>query len=407
MLIKIPNLRHLRAFREVVIQQSISGASVSIHLSQPAITQAIAKLELELDISLFDRNGSGMFITEPGKIFKNRVDRCLDQLSKGANDALRQGSKQNTRGTNPIDHLFTVTQLRALITVASAGSFTLAAKMAGVSQPSLHRAARELEEIFEYPLFEKTSRGLSLTRAAETLAQSAKLAFTEIQQGFDEIESSKGVNTGAIVIGSMPLVRTDLLPSVINQYARKFPNAAIRAMDGPYDDLLRHLLQGDADMLLGALRFPTPSNAIIQEELIAPALAVVARTGHPLSDQKKISIEELSCYPWVVPTKGTPTRDSFHAIFDDAHVSRPDQIIESSSLVLIRGLLLESDRLTVISSHQVLYEKQFGHLVTLPVDLSHTNRPIGLTLRRDWEPTEMQSVFLTILRNRAKAYQDL
>lgn len=407
MFTKIPNLRHLRAFREVAIQQSISGASRSIHLSQPAITQAIAKLESELGISLFDRNGSGMFITKPGKLFKNRVDRCLDQLSKGVTDAIRQGPKQNSRRNTPVDHLFSVTQLRAVITVASAGSFTLAAKMAGVSQPSLHRAARELEDIFEQPLFEKTSRGMTLTRAAETLAQNAKLAFAEIQQGFAEIESSKGVNTGAIYIGSMPLARTTLLPSVINEYTRKYPRAAIRAMDGPYDDLLRHLLQGEADMLLGALRFPTPSNTIVQEELIDPPLTVIARKGHPLSGQKKISIEELSCYPWAVPIEGAPTRDSFHAMFDDAHVSRPDQIVESSSLVLIRGLLLDSDRLTIISSHQVLYEKQIGHLVSLPVDLSHTNRPIGLTLRRDWQPTEMQNAFITILRNRAKAYRDL
>ncbi len=407
MFARIPNLRHLRAFREVAIQQSINGASRSIYLSQPAITQAIAKLEAELGVSLFDRNGSGMFLTEPGKLFKNRADRCLEQLKKGANDAIRQSTKQTVRHINPIDQLFTVTQLRALITLASAGSFTLAAKLAGVSQPSLHRAARELEGNFEQPLFEKTSRGLTLTRAAETLAKSANLAFTEIQQGFAEVRSSNGVDTGVIVIGSMPLARTALLPSVINEFITKFPKADIRTLDGPYDDLLRHLLHGDADILLGALRFPVPSKEIVQEELIAPALAVVARKDHPLAGESTVSIEELACQSWVVPMEGTPTRDSFHAIFDDANVSRPDQIVESSSLVLIRGLLLDSDRLTVISSHQVHYEKQFGHLVSLPLNLSHTRRPIGLTRRQDWEPTDMQSAFVDSLRNRAKVFRDL
>lgn len=407
MFTKIPNLRHLRAFREVALHQSISGASRSIYLSQPAITQAIAKLETQLGISLFDRNGSGMFITAPGELFKNRVDRCLDQLKRGASDAVRLGAKPHLRRDNPVDQSLTVTQLRALITVASAGSFTLAAQMAGVSQPSLHRAARELEELFELPLFEKTSKGLALTRAAESLAQCANLAFAEIQQGFAEIDSSRGVNTGAIVIGTMPLARTALLPAVINEFTQTFPEAAVRTVDGPYDDLLRHLLHGEVDILLGALRFPEPSSAIVQEELITPSLAVVARKGHPLSARDEISTDELSRYPWVVPKEGAPTRDHFHAIFDSAGVSRPTQIVESSSLVLIRGLLLDSDRLTVISSHQVLYEWQIGHLVLLPVDLSHTRRPIGLTRRRGWEPTEMQRAFISILQSRAKAYRDL
>ncbi|MBZ0214965.1 MAG: LysR family transcriptional regulator, partial [Fimbriimonadaceae bacterium] len=49
-----PNLRHLRAFREVAACRSISQASRRVHLSQPAITQAIAKLEDALGLALFD-----------------------------------------------------------------------------------------------------------------------------------------------------------------------------------------------------------------------------------------------------------------------------------------------------------------------------------------------------------------
>ncbi len=407
MIEQIPNLRHLRAFREVALQKSISSASRSIFLSQPAITQAIAKLEAQLHVSLFDRSGSGMFITEAGRLFLNRVSRCLETLRTGAEEAVRTGSKSSPRRSQ-LDQSITVTQLRALIAVASAGSFTQAAKIAGVSQPSLHRAARELEDIFDLELFEKTSRGLTLTRAAESLAQSAKLAFTEIQQGYAEINTSRGINTGSIIVGSMPLSRTALLPSAINRFVKVYPGAHIRAVDGPYDDLLRHLLQGDVDMLLGALRYPEPSKRIAQEELFAPPLAVIARVAHPLTRRnKRISVEALSHYPWVLPVDGTPTREHFNAIFDEAGVPRPNRIVESSSLVLIRGLLLGSDRLTVISSHQVLYEKQFGHLVSLPLDLSHTCRPIGLSIRKDWEPTRMQEAFINILRKHARTYGEL
>ena len=61
---KLLNLRHLRAFLEVLDLKSISKASLKVFLSQSAITQAIAKLEIELSTSLFYRQAEGMLPTE-------------------------------------------------------------------------------------------------------------------------------------------------------------------------------------------------------------------------------------------------------------------------------------------------------------------------------------------------------
>ena len=77
------NLRHLRAFAEVAKCGNITVASGKVHLSQPAITQAIAKLERILGHSLFDRRNSGLFLTQPGSILHDRVNRALDHLKRG------------------------------------------------------------------------------------------------------------------------------------------------------------------------------------------------------------------------------------------------------------------------------------------------------------------------------------
>ena len=49
--------------------------------------------------------------------------------------------------------------------------------------------------------------------------------------------------------------------------------------------------------------------------------------------------------------------------------------------MLLRGLLVESDRVSARSRHQILYEEQSGLLATLPVDLPETRLPIGITTR--------------------------
>ena len=74
----------------------------------------------------------------------------------------------------------------------------------------------------------------------------------------------------------------------------------------------------------------------------------------------------------------------------------------SSSLVLVRGLLLEGDYVTIISLNQVRHELEHGTLVALPVALPNNSRPIGLTFRTGWRPTATQARFLDHLRHRAK-----
>lgn len=64
----------------------------------------------------------------------------------------------------------------------------------------------------------------------------------------------------------------------------------------------------------------------------------------------------------------------------------------------MRGLLLGSDRLTLISAHQIRHEHELGLLVILPVELANTERTIGLTVRRGWRPTATQAHFLDLLR---------
>ncbi len=392
----IPNLRHLRAFREVAECGNISHASDRVHLSQPAITQAIAKLEDTLDVGLFERRKDGMYVTEPGQLFLGRVERALAFLERGARDALQMGQRKGGRGFGKFDQLLTSAQLRALTAVSKAENFSLAARQVGISQPSLHRAARDLERLSGITLFEKVSQGIQLTPSAKVLVQHVNLTLAELEQGFVEIEELKGVDSARIFVGSLPLARTFVLPRAINTLTESRPDVQISVIDGPYDDLLHGLRHGEIDFLIGALRDPVPIDDVEQEPLFSDQLTIAVRAGHPLAKKQQLAMKDLDGYPWVVPREGAPTRDHFERMFADGNTSQ--SLIETSSLILVRGLLLESDRLAVISAHQIRHERQEGLLVALPFDMRETNRPIGLTLRRDWQPTKSQQLFLDAIR---------
>jgi LysR family transcriptional regulator, regulator for genes of the gallate degradation pathway len=390
------NLRHLRAFCEVAHCKKMSVASHLVHLSQPAITQAIAKLENLLNVILFDRRNDGMFTTESGDLFLSRAERALSYLEQGTTHALQAASRNAVRSSLVIDQHFTSAQLRALIAVSRARNFSIAAKQVGISQPSLHRAARDLERLIGIALFEKVSNGIQLTRSGEILVRHAKLSLAEMDQAFVEISEFKGEDVTKIVIGTLSLARTLVLPRAINKLAKLCPRVQISVVDGPYNELLHGLRHGEIDILVGALRNPVPIDDVEQKLLFVDQLAIIARKDHPLTKKNKITSKDLNSFPWVVPRIGTPTRDYFEKKI------RPEEkspsLVETSSFTLGRGLLLNSDRLSLMSSSQTHYDTENDLLTILAVDMTGSELSVGVTLRKGWKPTSNQNMFLDALQ---------
>lgn len=393
------NLRHLRAFAEVARQGGVSKASAVVHLSQPAVTQALAKLEARLGAALFDRTSGGMVATAEGAAFQTRVDRALEILAGGFRDAasaagVRDGAASLSQATT--------TQLLALIAVSKHGSFTLAARAQGGSQPAIHRMARGLEQVCGFPLFHRTGRGVAPTRAAALLAARAGLAASELRQGVEEVETMRGAGVARLAVGSLPLARSAILPRALDAVANLRSAIAIQVLDGAYDDLLAALRCGEIDLIVGALRDPPPIADVRQEALFDDRLSVVASAGHPLAGRTEVEAAELCEHPWATPRRGTPARAAFDRYFEAAGAPRPPRLAETGSLVLVRALLEGGGWLAMISAHQVRADLRAGRLVRLPIEIGDAPRPIGVATRLGWRPTALQAAFLEALAEASK-----
>jgi LysR family transcriptional regulator of gallate degradation len=387
------NLRHLHTFGEVARLGSVSAAARAVHISQPAVTQAVAGVERYFGVSLLTRSNTGVALTAAGELCARRVERSISHL--------RDAVAELTRSRNfdfDATRLMRSAHLHALSAVVEHRNFSLAARAQHVSQPSVHRAARELERLLGVPLFEKTSFGITPTREAEKLARRARLAFAEIAQARAEVHALSGGESGRTVIGAMPLARSFLVPTALLEFTQHYPEHSVAIVEGTYEHLLASLRSGDADFLIGALRTPAPVADVVQEHLFDDPLAIIVRAKHPLVSRKRVTVAALSRYPWIVPRAGTPLRAHFHEMFETAGLPAPTRAIECNSLIATRALLLESDRIMLLSAHQIHYELEAGLLVALPHPAGDVERPIGLTMRHDWHPTDSQRTLLEIVR---------
>lgn len=401
----LPNLRHLQLLQEVARCESASAAARAVHLSQPAISQAIARLERDLGHSIFERGGGRLRLGSAGTVVLARTARALEQLREGL-DELARAAPRDGRAGRPAPELRNVTaaQLRALAAVVEQNGFSAAARSTGLAAPSLHRATRQLERLLGVALFERTSFGILPTREAARLARRVRLAQQEIEQARAEMSALEGGERGRTVIGAMPLARSVVLPRTLVEFGATHPGHVVAVVEGTYENLVAALRAGTADLVVGALRDPLPYEDLRQEWLFDDPLAIVVRAGHPLDGGRAPAMRALAKFPWIAPRPGSPLRAQFESLFRRACLEVPPGLIECNALAVARGLLMESDRVMLLSAHQIHFELQAGMLRALPLPGRQVlTRAIGLTLRRDWHPTAAQGRLLEILRARAAA----
>lgn len=371
------NLRHLRAIVEINRCGSISGAAYAVNLTQPAITQALARLESTLGQPLFLRRADGMTATAAADLLVPRAEAALAQIA-------------STR--------VTMAQLRALVAIADAGSYAGASLATGLSQPSLHRAAGDLALVLRRELVVRRGKGIALTDAGRALARRFRLALAELAAALSELDALQGRETGRITIGAMPLSRARLLPACASAFHRAYPEVAISIVEGAFHELIEPLRDGALDCIIGALRDPSPGPDLVQTALFDDSPAVIARYDHPLQGS---DIASLARYPWSVPPPGTPLRGQWERMFADAGIPPPRVPIECGSVITIRQILMESDFLTLLSPDQVAVELEAGWLRRIRDVPPGLIRHIGMTTRANWRPTARQARFIALLQEHA------
>ena len=384
------NLRHLRAFLSVADSGTVSDAAKACGVSQPAVTQALRKLEEAAQGSLFHRASSGFFLTERGMVLARRVRRALYLLDP----ALGEHSAR-------LRLTATTAQLRALIATGEAQNFTLAARNLGLAQPTVHRAVTQLEQEASRPLFERSAFGMVPSKSCQALIRAARLAFVELEQADAELADLDGREAGRITIGALPLSRSAVLPQALVRFRHLRPTTRLHIIDGPYDALLAGLRRGDIDFMFGALRDPCPIDDVEQQALFDDRLCILCGPDHAMAGESRPDPRALAQAQWVVPRADTPARVQFDAFFAQLGLAPPASIIEAGSVLLMREILACSDHLGCISAQQARAEVAKGLLREVPVDHIWPGRPIGLTFRAGWEPTTAQALLVQLVREAA------
>jgi DNA-binding transcriptional LysR family regulator len=369
------------------------------------LSQSVRALETKFAARLFERRQSGCYLTEPGAVLLPRVQRFFDHIRAALGEPAFAGASTGRPLADAINKI-TRPQLRGLIAISENDSLDAAARWLGISEPSLHRAARQLERVLRRSLFQRTARGVTTTAQGSELARRFQVAQREIEYGLEEIQAARGVVISRIAIGNIPHAGTQLLSNAVQKLLAIYPGAHVRVVDDHYEALLNDLRAGKLDVLFGVLRRPTWANDTNEEYLFHNPYVVVARRDHPLAKLRRITLRDLAQYDWILPDRGAPRREAFERLFAKSAYS-PRASIETTSTAVYRAILESSDRISLFSR---LEAEQAGAgrrpLVTLPFKSGVLARIDGVATRADWQPTRIHRQFLDLLRQEARKIEN-
>lgn len=231
----------------------------------------------------------------------------------------------------------TIPQLRAFVAVSREGSFTRAANVLDMSQPSVTTAIKQLEGALDLKLFDRSTKVLSLTKASASFLPGIERILNELDATLADFHAAADGTHGSVAVAVLPSVATIVLPSTIKSFSAAFPKTRISLRDDNSSGVCARVLNGEVD--LGVAGRTDHTGGVHFEPLLRDPFGAVVHRTHPLAqEQGPVGWDELAGYPFISFAADTGLRPILDTLSD-----LPDNItspwVEVSNIATVLALL--------------------------------------------------------------------
>jgi aminoethylphosphonate catabolism LysR family transcriptional regulator len=236
-----------------------------------------------------------------------------------------------------------LTQLRSFYAVARMGSFTKAAEMLHLSQPTLTTQVRFLEERYQVELLLRRGRQVVPTELGEQLMQLAQQIFTLEGDAVSLLEDAGELRTGHLRVAAVgPYHVTQMLVD----FNRRYPAVKVSVSTGNSEDVLARLLDYRADV--GVLAQVVGDDRFLSMPFSRHPVVVFTSTQHRFARRRAVRITELQGERMILREPGSTTRKALEAALARAGVV-PEVAMEISSREVIREAVAQGIGIAAVS----------------------------------------------------------
>lgn len=242
-------------------------------------------------------------------------------------------------------------QLQYTIQIAAEKNFSRAAEKLHIAQPSLSQQLSKLEKELGVLLFQRNTSTVELTHAGASFVEQAQKIVDAVEQLRQEMDDISQLRKGKVVVGSMPITGSHLLPHVLPVFKSAHPDIEIILVEDSSMNLEKKTANGQTDLSLLSLPLvePTLSYVSIGEESIDLAVP----PGHPLAERmvkgqvQTVRMEELKDEPFVILKKGQGFRKLTMDLCHQAGFE-PNVVFESTNMETLQSLVATGMGVTLV-----------------------------------------------------------
>jgi DNA-binding transcriptional LysR family regulator len=283
--------------------------------------------------------------------------------------------------------------LRAFVTVAELRSFVRTAKALNMSQPALSRRIQKLEENLGAPLFERSTRQVSLTMIGRDLLPKMRRVIDEFETSVLAIRDLGARSSGLICVAVVPTAIFCFLPGAICRFADAYPRIRVRILDVGANEGLEAVMRGEADF---GINFIGASHAEIEfQQLLEDPFVLACSRDHPLATRQRVNWEDLASHRVITFSQNSGNR----AVIDTALARRGIQLDWSYEVGRLAGLLglVEAGLGVAILPRLAASAPNRPTIRTLRLTEPEISRTIGIMRRRGGTLSPHASQFLRML----------
>jgi DNA-binding transcriptional LysR family regulator len=271
-----------------------------------------------------------------------------------------------------------------------------------MTQPAASKQLKDLEDMLEVRLFDRFPHGMEPTIYGETMIRHARMALTNLSLAHDDIVALKSGLVGQVEVGVIMAPGMSLLPRAIANVKKNAPLLRIGVTVEQSNILLRALQLGTLDFMIGRILEKESATNLVYEELTEEPACVVARVGHPLLSRKNLQLQDIVNYPWILPPNGSILRHRFDLMFLRAGMDVPNNVVDTTSLLLVTSLLQQTDSLHVIPVEVAQYFTSLNALSILPMELPCKMDAFGIIMQKDSILSPSATILLDEVRRLAR-----
>jgi DNA-binding transcriptional LysR family regulator len=293
----------------------------------------------------------------------------------------------------------TIQQMESLIHLVEEGSFSRAAKKMFLTQPSLTKHIKNLEESINARIVNRKNTGVSMTPEGKVLYDYAKRILRLRDEAKEKISRLKESESGSIFISASTIPATYILPSLLNRFKGVYPDIRAYIQTHDSEETLEMILDNQAE--IGFIGKQTFNRRLNVESLWRDRLVLAVPADHSWVKKKYVTLDEVSKEPFVIRERGSATREILEEYLrknTDMSFSKFNVVCEMGSSEAVKEAIIAGLGVSILSIHAIKRELKQNILIEIPIQDCGIQRYFYLIYKKQFSLMHYHKLFLEFVK---------